>query len=211
MWTFLDSQLPSPLWITLLLALGAYLLGSVPFSYLLAKGLHGIDIRQHGSGNVGATNVLRTCGKKTGAAAYALDGLKGLLPVLAVKAFLPAYPVLHVLVALLLVAGHSRSVFLCFAGGKGAITGLGGLLGLSPVAGLISGLIAVTIIRLTKTVSIGSMTTALVTWAIMLALHEPVPYVAYAALAGLLVLVRHRSNIQRLLQGKENRFSSPKH
>jgi acyl phosphate:glycerol-3-phosphate acyltransferase len=211
--TFLNPELlfPAsaglPAWAGLLLVLLAcYVLGSVPFSWLIAKSFCNIDLRTQGSGNVGATNVLRTCGKKIGTLAYIADGLKGLVPVLVLQALYPAYPMLHVFGALAILLGHSRSVFLKFQGGKSAMSGLGALLGLHPLGALLTGLLAVIVMKLTKAVSLGSLAGALVSWAILMALGAPLPYILYTALAGVLVLVRHRSNIQRLLSGTENKF-----
>lgn len=197
-----------PNWpITLAVLLGGYIIGAIPFSYLIAKWGKGVDIREHGSGNVGATNVLRTCGKVPGGLAYAMDGLKGLVPVYLAVTFLPDYPVLHVVLALMLIVGHSKSCFIGFKGGKASMTGLGALLGMAPLPGLLTGLVAVTVIALTRIVSVGSLSAAFAVVPIALSLKTPLPYTVFAGMAALLVIVRHKANIQRLLQGTEHKFN----
>lgn len=183
-----------------------YLLGSIPTGYLVAKQAQGIDIREHGSGNVGATNVLRVCGKKWGILTYVLDALKGILPVAVARVLWPDWPLLHMFSGFMLVIGHSKSVFLNFTGGKSAMTGVGALFAMSPLGGLLTGLLAGVVMRLTKTVSIGSMVGAACGWIITWALGEPWPYVLYIGLAGLFVIIRHKANIARLLSGTENRL-----
>ena len=200
----------------------SYLLGSIPFAYIVAKVAKGLDIREHGSGNVGATNVLRVCGKGPGIVAYFLDFLKGLLPVLAVTSLtipvetspLPWIPIdvayfswLPIVTSIGIMLGHSKSVFLRFNGGKSAMSGLGTYIALNPLAGLVVGLFAVTIMKLTKTVSIGSMAAGLIGWLVFWALGSPLATIAYTALAGLYVVLRHKSNIQRLLSGTEHSFN----
>jgi acyl phosphate:glycerol-3-phosphate acyltransferase len=187
--------------------LAAYLVGSVPFAYLIPKLCYGLDIREHGSGNVGATNVLRTCGKTAGIFAYLLDGLKGFLPIWMLKSSLPLSPWLWVMAAFLLLLGHSRSLFLGGkAGGKAAMSGLGALFALSPTGGWIIAALAISVIVITRTVSVGTMSAACLTWLIMLLLGEPLEIVLYTVVSGIWVLYKHRANLQRLLQGKELTF-----
>ncbi|MBY0450259.1 MAG: glycerol-3-phosphate 1-O-acyltransferase PlsY [Cyanobacteria bacterium] len=194
----------------------AYLLGSIPTGYWVAKKLKNIDIREHGSGNTGATNVGRVVGKKAGLFVLLIDFLKGFLPVLALRLWLlpvgtPGLPVpaewIHTAVAILTMLGHSRSIFLKFAGGKAAITGLGAVIALMPLAGTILGALAYTIIKLSKTVSIGSMTAAIIAPFLAALMGYPVAYQTFSALSALLVVYLHRSNIKRLLAGTENRLS----
>jgi glycerol-3-phosphate acyltransferase PlsY len=193
-----------------LILLAAYLIGAMPTAYLTAKKLAGIDIREHGSKNAGATNVMRVVGKKAGFFVMGVDFCKGLLPVVVTRLLLPPEAPLHdwipVLVALMAILGHSKSVFLQFTGGKSAITGLGAFIGLEPLGGLILAVLAFVIIKLTRMVSVGSMTCALLAGLTMYLLGDPMPYVWYGVVSGVVVIVLHRANIQRLLAGTENRI-----
>jgi glycerol-3-phosphate acyltransferase PlsY len=172
----------------------------------VVKQLTGQDIRTIGSGNVGATNVKRAAGFKPFLFVLLFDFCKGLVPVLIAKTLYPNLYLLHVLVALMAVVGHSKSIFLGFAGGKSAATGLGGILGLAPLPGVILGLTAFLITKTTRFVSLGSMTASLLAPILLLVFRYPISYVVYATVAGGYVIWLHRANIQRLLQGTENRI-----
>ncbi len=212
--------------LALITVLFAYLVGAVPTGYLLVKKAKGLDIREHGSGNTGATNVKRLMGNKAFVFVLLMDFLKGFLAVkltmwvLSSKTFgyLPQYlptwatdelihQTVYVLVALAAIIGHSRSVFLNFSGGKSAITGLATVVALMPTAGLILGLLAFLIIKITRTVSIGSMSVAVITPMTLIALQYPFPYIIYGTTAALYVIYLHRTNIMRLIQGTENRLT----
>jgi glycerol-3-phosphate acyltransferase PlsY len=199
------------------LILGAYLIGSVPFAYLIAKAVRGIDIREVGSGNVGATNVGRALGRKWGILVFALDVLKGFLPTLAAlllhrcrigEAELPLGVALTGFAA---VAGHNWPIFLKFRGGKGMATSCGVFLALFPLGLAIALGVWVVTTALTRYVSVGSMVAAAALLACALLLR-PGPFgagkflTALAAVAAVLSVVRHRSNIARLVQGTENRI-----
>lgn len=179
-----------------------YLLGSVPFGYLLGR-LRGVDVRRHGSGATGATNVARTLGLGPALLTVALDALKG---------FLAAYLGLrlggewgYAAAGLGAVLGHSWPVWLGFRGGKSVATGAGVLLVLHPAAVGVAVLVAAAFIVPTRYVSLGSIagTVALASW---IAATAPLPHKLTAALAGAIVLWRHRGNVQRLLAGTERRF-----
>lgn len=189
-----------------LFIIGGYLLGSIPTGYIVARQVAGIDIREHGSGNTGATNVKRVVGNKAGLFVLACDFFKGFLPVLLAKNLFPEAPFVHVLVALAAVVGHSKSIFLKFGGGKSAITGLGGIIGLAPLAGLVLAGIAFTVIFLSRIVSIGTMTAAVAAPVTMFVMGQPLAYTLYTAVTGLYVIFLHRANIQRLIKGTENRI-----
>jgi len=188
----------------------AYLIGAIPTGYIIAKRLKGIDIRDHGSGNVGATNVKRVVGPKAGLATLILDFLKGLIPVWIACVLYPAqeYPlqVLPVLVAVALVVGHSRSVYIGFKGGKSVITSLGALLALEPVIALISGCIGILIMKTTRYVSLGSMIGAFLVALLTFVLHRPVSHQVLTAFIAAYVIFLHRSNIIRLLSHQENKL-----
>jgi len=195
--------------LTPLLLLGAYLLGSIPFGFLAGK-MAGVDLRQVGSGNIGATNALRVLGKKWGYSVFALDFVKGFLGV-----WIPLHWTgqegVAVLCALVVMVGHVFPVWLKFKGGKGIATSGGVLLGLIPIAFLTSFIAWVFFFFTTRYVSVASLAAA-----IMLPVTTAVLYFNDRASLLLLVVtilmcalavVRHRSNIQRLCQGTEPRFS----
>lgn len=186
---------------TLLVALG-YVLGSIPTGLLVARWQRGVDIRRHGSGNIGMTNVLRAVGK--GAAALTLVGdlAKGLLPVLLARAWLTS-PWAIGLVALAAVIGHLYPVFAGFHGGKGVATTLGASLPLLPGPLLIAFLVFVTCVALRRQVSLGSLAAAAALPIAAFAWGSPAAYVLYALMAATLIWYRHRENIQRLLAGTE--------
>lgn len=189
-----------------LLALIAFVWGSCPTAYLVTKKLKGIDIREHGSGNAGATNVKRVVGNKAALFVLIFDFFKGFVPVVVAKILLPEALFLHVILALLPVLGHSKSMFLNFTGGKGAITGLGGVLALNPVAGILLGVFAFTVIKLTRIVSVGSMLTGVIAPVVFYFFKSPMIYIIYTAVCSLYVIYLHRSNIKRLLAGEENKI-----
>jgi glycerol-3-phosphate acyltransferase PlsY len=197
------------LWMIILIyflgALFGYLIGAFPTGYLVVKQMTGQDIRQIGSGGTGATNVRRVAGQKAAIFVLLVDFHKGLIPVMLAQLVFPQEVWLHVLMAMMAVIGHSKSVFLDFKGGKSAATGLGGLMGLSPLIATALGLLAFGLTKLTKFQSVGSMGAGIAAPFLMLLLHAPLPYTAYTILASLFVIWMHKANIQRLLQGTENR------
>lgn len=200
-----------------LLLVAAYLFGSIPTGYLVAKGVKGIDIRQYGSGGTGATNVLRTVGKGAAIAVLLIDLIKGLLAVLLVALVWPQVAALTALDALwqpwvavgaglLALVGHSKSVWINFTGGKSVASGLGVLIGLAwPVA--LGAAIAFAIsLALSRIVSLSSIVAAIAASLLMVVTGQPLPYVVLGALGALYVILRHRSNIDRLLAGTEPRL-----
>jgi glycerol-3-phosphate acyltransferase PlsY len=186
-----------------------YLLGSLPFGYLVARA-HGVDIFKAGSGNPGATNVKRVLGAKAGNTVFALDALKG-----AVAAGWPMLPFLHAPDARMMglvgviaaVLGHSYSVFTKFKGGKGVATAAGGLVVLIPVCCAIGGAVWVLIFLTTRYVSLGSILAAIAVPLTSWLRGNPLPLNIVATGLGLFVIIRHRENIRRLLNGTENRFA----
>ena len=197
--------------------LGSYLIGGIPFGYIAGKLLKGIDIREHGSRNVGATNVLRVVGKGPGIAVYVLDALKGLLPVILAKFLWPGTTVglqwFYIAVALAAILGHIFTPYLRFKGGEGVATASGAMLALAPLPLLIALLAFILVFVLTRYVSLGSITAALV-FPIAVALEkilrnqDPlVPVLGVGWLLFILVIVTHKANIVRLVEGTENKIS----
>ncbi len=204
---------------SLLLALLSYLAGSIPFGLMIGRAVKGIDLRQHGSGNIGATNAGRVLGKKWGLVCLGLDALKGLLPV----AFLPqlicgaAEPAmmehLRVLAGVSTIVGHMFSCWLGFRGGKGVATSLGVIAMLSP-CGLLAGAIAFfSTFAIWRIVSLSSMLAAVAFGSCELATLKPSPFAGdtwsrglFAIAVPLLIVFQHRSNVQRLLKGEEPPF-----
>jgi len=188
----------------LLVLVGCYLLGAIPFGVLVGKVARGIDIREFGSGNIGASNVLRTLGVGPALLVFVLDTAKGTAAVVACRA-LKMEPWIVVMGGVLSIVGHSFSVFLRFRGGKGVATSLGMIIGLNPmIAGIAFGLWLV-IVGLTRIISVGSMLAAISVPAMMFAWEKHVEYQAIAVMAATLILVKHRSNVKRLLAGTEPR------
>ena len=197
------------LWLALLV--GAYLVGSVPWSWLVVRWCSGIDVRQVGSGNVGATNVLRNAGKAAGLLAFGLDAAKGAAATLLALRLSPGDAVLPALAAVAVVIGHMYPVWLRFQGGKGVATGFGAFAPLAPWPALWAVAAFVLVAALTRYVSLGSIAGAVVLAALASALGTcPRPVAVAAVLAGALVVFRHRSNLHRLLAGTERRAAQPK-
>lgn len=200
------------------LAVLAYLIGSLPFGYMMARWVAGLDIRREGSGNIGATNIARVLGAKWGAAVLVLDCLKGLLPVLllpvlVLEADSPALRHARVAAAIGAILGHMFPAWLGFRGGKGVATSLGVVLVLAPWATLAAFCTFAAVVLATRIISLGSMTAAIAFAGYELWLLSPQPFAAetwslaaMSLLVPVLILVRHRSNIVRLLQGREPRF-----
>ena len=189
----------------LLVVLGGYLLGSMPFGYWLVRLLKGEDVRTVGSGNIGATNVWRTYGKAYGIPIVLLDVAKGFVP-----AFVGTLLVGELVGALAggaAMLGHWRPLFLRFQkGGKTVATAGGTFFGLAPLLGVIGLGIWLVVFLVTRYASVASMATAVALPFVGLALGEPWPVIAFAAIAGAAVLVLHRGNITRLRAGTESRF-----
>lgn len=184
----------------------AYLLGSIPTGLLLGKA-YGIDVRTEGSGNIGATNLYRTVGRKVGIITLLGDTLKGVLPVLAVKC--SNLPVEYAAwVGLAAFCGHVFSVFLKFRGGKGVATALGVFLALSPVAVGIALMVFALLMLIWRYVSLGSIVAAAVMPIAVWLRGGSRVMVAVTTLIAVIVIIRHIENIKRLVAGTENRFKA---
>ena len=185
-----------------LVAVFAYLLGSIPWGLVLGKGLWGVDVRNYGSHNIGATNVWRTLGKGPGALVFLLDFLKGLVSVYLAGAW-TGEPLAMVIAAAFAIIGHSASIFLGFRGGKGVATGLGAIAMLMPLVTLLIFLVWLLLVWRTGYVSLGSIVAAACTPIFALIGGEPWEYILFALLAAVVIIVRHHANIQRLRAGTE--------
>lgn len=190
----------------------SYVLGSIPTGYWVVKAVKGVDIRQIGSGSTGATNVLRAAGK--GAALFVLiaDILKGFVPVFGATMLegslwgtLPFYypHLIPVLVAIIAIIGHSKSIFLNFTGGKSAATTLGTLYGLNPPAATLTFGLWLLIVLTTKIVSLASITAAIACPVLMYLCGAPPAVLVFSMVAAVYVVLRHKANIKRIMAGTE--------
>ena len=188
--------------VTILLIAVGYGLGSIPTGLLIARWQGGVDIRQHGSGNIGMTNVLRAVGKGAAVLTLAGDLAKGLIPVLLARAWL-ASPWTIGLVALAAIIGHMYPLFAGFQGGKGVATSLGAFIPLLPGPLLIACIVFAVCVAFRRQVSLGSLAAAVSLPIAALLWGSPVAYVLYTLIAAILIWYRHGENIQRLLAGTE--------
>ena len=201
----------------LLVVIVAYLIGSIPFGYLIVRHKVGDDIRRSGSGGTGATNVSRRAGKVAGVLTLVLDALKGILAIVVAQMLIgeggPAIDWLTAAAAIATIAGHIFPVWLGFRGGKGVATGLGVFLMLAPIAVLCAAVILVVVVWITRYVSLGSMVAvamiSLLVWMDMVFV-KPIsdlrPLLAAAVAGAMLIIFAHRENIRRLAQGTEPKF-----
>ncbi len=198
-----------------------YLLGSIPFGLLIGRRTAKVDVRQWGSGRMGATNVLRAAGKKAAAIAGALDLSKGVLAVifaglivgrdyLVIDGIGLGVLVAQVMAALAAIVGHIWPIFVGFRGGRGVATFFGGLLALCPVAAIFGGEILIIGAGLTRFASLGSIAGVVGTYAILVPLAIwngfPIEYLVYTLAGTIIILVLHRDNIVRLVSGKEHKI-----
>jgi len=194
--------------VIILALIAGYLLGSIPFGYLVAK-MQNIDIRRFGSGNIGATNVFRTLGPVPGSIVFVLDLLKGTFAIYLAQQ-VTANPWLIILAGLSAVVGHMFPVFLKFKGGRGAATGLGILLGIAPEVFIGAVGLAALIIFVTRYVSVASMATALTATLALIVLKQPLPYSLVTGGITILIIVRHIPNIKRLINKTEPKIGEKK-
>jgi glycerol-3-phosphate acyltransferase PlsY len=196
----------------------AYIIGAIPTAYIFGRLLKGIDIREHGSKNVGATNAFRVLGKGPGTAVLIIDIFKGVVPtVWLARAFGINDPMALVIIGFAAVIGHNWTVFLGFKGGKGVATSLGVVIGLAmqipgvrPVLGLTLA-VWLTIFLTFGYVSLASVCAATVFPFFTAAFKAPFPVQVMAILLCVFIVLRHRANISRLAQGKESRVKLPFH
>jgi acyl phosphate:glycerol-3-phosphate acyltransferase len=188
----------------LLILLAGYTLGSIPFAYLFARVLRGIDLREVGSGNVGAANLMRTTGIASGVAAVVLDGSKGALAV-ALAGRMAGGDTVPAAAGVAAILGHTFSMWLGFRGGKGVATACGAFSLLAPVATMIAAAFFALTVWLTRYVSLGSLVASVCLALMAYAINYSPAVVMAAALSAILIIERHRSNLARLLSGTERR------
>lgn len=179
-----------------------YLVGSVPTAYLLVKKLKGVDIRTVGSGNVGATNAARILGKWGFAAVFSADMLKGFIPVWITGML---YPDVVLIAAVLVVLGHTYTVFLNFKGGKGVATAVGVFLALAPVPLGVAAVAFGVVFYVGRMVSLSSITAAAVLAAAVVLMDTPVSLKIFTVVIAAFVIYKHRTNINRIMKGEETK------
>jgi glycerol-3-phosphate acyltransferase PlsY len=185
----------------------SYLIGSIPFGLVVGKLFYHVDVRQHGSGNVGTTNVFRVLGKKAGVAVLILDMLKGYIPALA--ASLIFNPWFTIFIAAAPVVGHMYSIFLKGRGGKGIATGAAVVLALEPRAFGIIIVVWVVLVLTLRYVSLASLVATFLVPVIVIVNRDPLPYEIAAVLVTIVIFYAHRGNIARLVHGTEHRVRLP--
>ena len=203
----------------LIMAAVGYLIGALPFGVLIGKAVANVDVREHGSGAMGMTNVLRTVGKPAAAAVLALDIGKGVAAVIIAKWIFDS-PGAEVAAALAALVGHNWPVFIGFRGGRGTASGWGALWVISPIAGFAATVIGLSLVAITRYVSLGSIAAAALGSLVLIGLaiigasvempvETPLVYCWYGAIGSALIVFRHRENIARLLNGTERKIGQP--
>ena len=203
----------------LIMAAVGYLIGALPFGVLIGKAVANVDVREHGSGAMGMTNVLRTVGKPAAAAVLALDIGKGVAAVIIAKWIFDS-PGSEVAAALAALVGHNWPVFIGFRGGRGTASGWGALWVISPIAGFAATVIGLSLVAVTRYVSLGSIAAAALGSLVLIGLaiigasvempvETPLVYCWYGAIGSALIVFRHRENIARLLNGTERKIGQP--
>ena len=200
---------------TFILIVIAYILGSIPNALWIGKVFKGIDVREHGSKNTGSTNAARVLGAKLGILTLILDISKGAIPV-ALSFFMKAYLLENmtgissldpIMVGIFAIIGHSFSLFMKFKGGKAVATTVGVFTVLVPKALLLAAVVFFVIFAVTRYVSVSSITAAISLPIFIFFFYWDVPYTIFGGIIAILIIVKHKSNIQRLLNGTESKFT----
>jgi len=192
----------------ILIMIAIYLIAAIPTGVVIARLMGGEDVRQKGSGNIGATNVYRVAGKLAGVLTLVGDTLKGFLPLLAFKTWLEPTPTQLGIASAIAILGHCYPVYLKFKGGKGVATALGIFLVISPKAVFFALIVFILTVAITRYISLGSVLAALSAPLVILLLNHQQPVFLATLFIAALVIWRHNSNIRRLLDGTENRFKA---
>lgn len=187
----------------------SYLTASIPFGYILAKKFSGKDVRTSGSGNIGATNVVRVAGKKLGILTLILDGLKGMVMIILARFLFDFSPHLHlflVLVGAISVLGHVYPIYLKFKGGKGVATTIAIVIALDPIAGLVMVATWIGLFLIFRISAISSLSSITMAMAFSIIFDAPVSQAYLCIFLFIIIAIRHKENIKRLLSGTENKF-----
>lgn len=184
----------------------AYILGSIPNALWIGKVFKGIDVREHGSKNTGSTNAARVLGAKLGILTLILDISKGVIPTLIATMLLDS-SISVILVGICAILGHSFSIFMKFKGGKAVATTVGVFIVLVPGAILLAAVIFFLVFGITRYVSLSSMIGAISLPIWIMIFYKNIPLTIFGIIIAILIIVRHKSNIQRLLNGTESKFS----
>lgn len=187
----------------------AYVLGSIPFGVYIGRIFGGIDVREYGSGNIGMTNVLRAVGLPAAIIVLVLDMSKAIIVVIIARILSNSYT-LEALSAVTVLVGHSWSVFSGFRGGKSTASGYGVLFALAPIAGIVASIVGFSLIIFTRYVSLGSIAAAILGCGTLIVLsvtgNVPFEYIWFGLIGGPIVVIRHKDNISRLLNGEERKI-----
>jgi glycerol-3-phosphate acyltransferase PlsY len=202
----LEAFMNNTLFILIMIAI--YLIAAIPTGVVIARLMGGEDVRQKGSGNIGATNVYRVAGKLAGVLTLVGDTLKGFLPLLAFKTWLEPTPTQLGIASAVAILGHCYPIYLKFKGGKGVATALGIFLVLSPKVVFFALIVFILTVAITRYISLGSVLAALSAPLVILLLNHQQPIFLATLFIAALVTWRHNSNIRRLLDGTENRFKA---
>ena len=189
-----------------ILMIVAYILGSIPNALWIGKVFKGIDVREHGSKNTGSTNAARVLGAKLGILTLILDISKGAIPTLIASMLLDS-SISVILVGICAILGHSFSIFMKFKGGKAVATTVGVFIVLVPGAILLAAIIFFLVFGITRYVSLSSMIGAISLPIWIIIFYKNIPLTIFGIIIAILIIVRHKSNIQRLLDGTESKFS----
>ena len=192
----------------ILIMIAIYLIAAIPTGVVLSRLMGSEDVRQKGSGNIGATNVYRVAGKLAGVLTLIGDTLKSFLPLLAFKIWLEPTPTQLGIASAVAILGHCYPIYLKFKGGKGVATALGIFLVLSPKVVFFALIVFILTVAITRYISLGSVLAALSAPLLILLLNHPQPIFLATLFIAALVIWRHNSNIRRLLDGTESRFKS---
>lgn len=182
-----------------------YIIGSIPFAYIVAKVFKGIDIRKVGSGNPGATNVYRVS-KPLGLLAFLCDTLKGFVPVFIAAKMSPSSDLFVIAVIFAVILGHMFTIFLNFKGGKGVATGCGAFLAINPLATLTCLLVFAIVLAISRYVSLSSICAAVMLPVSLFIFSAPNIILVFSMAIAIIVIIKHYSNIKRLIAGTENKI-----
>lgn len=183
----------------------SYLIGSISFGYIFCKVIKGVDIRNYGSGNTGATNISRILGLGPSVIVFILDALKGISAIYLTRFFAES-PIIIILAGIAVIVGHNWPVFFGFRGGRGIATSLGVLFAISPVVFIWLLIIGISVVALSRYISLGSVSGAVALPFLMWHFKLELPFIIFGILMSSLAIIRHIPNLKRLKEGKESKI-----